>query len=195
MIVGQHGTGLEAFERLAASRRGTLLFALWGLAEATLFPVVPDVGLYPVAVAVPRAGARLFPAVLAGAVAGSLLLFALAILAPELARTLVLSVPGLDRAVLDDAARAVADGEPTAMALVGPGTPLKAFILAWALGPAEPGPWLAGVVINRFTRIGPGVLVAILLGLLAPKWVRRHARALLVAYTVGWVALYAVLLS
>lgn len=195
MTVGRQGTGLEAFERLATSHRGSLLFAGWGLAEAVLFPIVPDVGLYPAVAAVPRAAARLFLAVLGGAIAGSALLFALTIGASDLAQALVLAVPGVDRAVLDQASRAVADGQPASMALVGPGTPLKVFTLAWALGPGEPTGWLAGVVINRLTRIGPGVVVAIVLGLVAPRWVRRHARALLIAYTIGWVALYAVLLS
>jgi len=191
----QQGTGLEESERAGPSAWGNVLFAAWGFAEATLLPIVPDVGLYPVAVAFPRSALRLFLDVLVGALAGSAVLYVSTVAAPDLASELVLTVPGINQALLDSASHAVADADPTSMALVGPGTPLKVFTVAWALGPNQPVPWLAGVLVNRLTRIGPGVVVAVVLGILAPTWARRHARALLVAYVLGWVALYVVLLS
>lgn len=172
-----------------------LLMAAWGAGEAVVFPLVPDVLLYLLAAVVPRRAAALFAWALAGAVGGTALLYALAIAAPEAATSLVLAVPGIDRTMLDATTVAVAGGDPTALAMFGPGTPLKVYTLAWALGPGGPAGLLVGMILNRLTRIGPGLVIAALLGYVAPRWLRRHDRPILSAYAIAWIVLYAVYLG
>jgi membrane protein YqaA with SNARE-associated domain len=189
------GRPFDRLERLARGRAGIAALAAWGFGEALVLPIVPDVLLYILAAAAPRRALVLFASVIVGGLAGTLALYGLAVAAPETAEWLVLSVPGIDRAMLEAARHLVASGDPLALAAFGPGTPLKVDTIAWSAGS---GTWLGllvGVVLNRLTRIGPGLLVAAVLGWRAPAWIRRHDRALVVAYVVGWVILYAVYLS
>jgi hypothetical protein len=160
-----------------------------------VLPVVPDVLLYLLAAAAPRRGLVLFGALIAGALAGSVLLHALALAAPEVAERLVLAVPGIDREMLDATRHVVAGGDPLRFALFGPGTPLKVDTVAWAAGSGTWPGLLVGVVVNRLTRIGPGLVISALLGWRAPAWLRRHHPALLVVYVVAWAIFYAVYLA
>jgi hypothetical protein len=101
-----------------------------------------------------------------------------------------LAVPGVDQPLLDGASATVAGGAPWSIALVGPGTPLKVFTVAWATGPGGVVPFALGAVLNRLTRILPVLLIAAAAGALAPGWLRDHERLVVVAYAAAWIALY-----
>jgi membrane protein YqaA with SNARE-associated domain len=180
----------ERLERLARGWAGAWLLFGWGVAEAFAFPVVPDVLLCLLALVVPGRAARLFLAMVAGALVGSAALYVLALADPAAAERLLLAVPGITPAMLDSARAAVAGGSPLALALVGPGIPLKVYTFAWAGGPATPVALAAGIVVNRLTRIGPDVAAAYVVGRLAPDWLRRHDRVVLVAYGAAWLLVY-----
>jgi hypothetical protein len=185
------GRPFARLERLARGRAGIGLVFAWGVAEAIVFPVVPDVLLCLLALVVPDRAARLFAAAIAGALVGSALLYLFALAFPAGAESLVLAVPGISSSMLDAARAAVGGGSPLALAGVGFGIPLKVYTVAWAGGPAAPLALLVGVVANRLTRIGPDVVVAWALGRLAPDWLRRHDRAVLAAYALFWLLVYA----
>ena len=139
----------------------------------------------------PDRAARLFAAAVAGALVGSAALYLFAIAYPSAAESLILAIPGISPSMLDAARAAVAGGSPLAIAGFGPGIPLKVFTVAWASGPATPFALGVGVVLNRLTRIGPTLVVAYAVGKLAPDWVRRHDRAVLVGYAAIWLVVYA----
>ena len=181
-------------ERVASAPIGWRLVAVWALAEAIVFPVVPDVLLCLLVLAAPRRVAILFLAVLAGALAGSLILYAFAVVAPEAARSMVLAVPGVRPEMLAQATVRLAGGDPLGMAGFGPGTPLKVDTVAWAMGSGGPVGLALGVVVNRVTRIGPVVLVAFAVGRLAPDALRRWQWPVIAVYVAAWLALYAVYL-
>jgi hypothetical protein len=122
-------------------------------------------------------------------------LYALALAAPDAAEQLVLSVPGIDLGMLDAARHAMAGGDPLHFATFGPGTPLKVDTVAWAAGSGTWPGLLLAVVVNRLTRIGPGLVVAAIIGWLAPAWLRRHERGAIAWYVVAWVIFYVVFLS
>jgi membrane protein YqaA with SNARE-associated domain len=182
---------MEGLARFAASRGAIVLVAAWAFAEATVLPVVPDVALILLALAAPHRAAALFAVALAASLAGSLLLFAAATAAPDAARALVLAVPAIHPAMLAAATTTVAAGDPWSIAQFGPGTPLKVFTVAWAVGPGVVPSFVLAVILNRLTRIAPVLVVASVVGALAPGWIRRHERAVLVAYAVAWTVLYA----
>jgi len=186
---------IAQLERFAAGRGGPMLVGLWAFGEAIVLPVVPDVALGLLVLAAPRRAAILFAALVAGSLAGTAVLYGWVLAAPDAATSMILALPGIDGAMLDGARAAVATGDPFAIALFGPGTPLKVDSLAWATGPASPLALALGVVVNRVTRVGPGLVVVALLGRFAPGLVRRQERLVLVAYATFWVALYALYLS
>ena len=129
---------------------------------------------------------------MAGALAGTAVLYAWTLLAPGAVHSMLLALPGINETTLISARATVADGNPASIALVGPGTPLKVYTFAWATGPATPvarSPWARS--LNRITRIGPGLLLLAALGWFAPGFLRRHDRLVLAAYATFYVVSYA----
>jgi hypothetical protein len=190
------GSSLEGIGRAArfAARPAAIgLATAWAAAEAVVLPIVPDVGLGLLALAAPSRAARLFGAVLVGAVAGTLVLAVIATQAPDAARAMLLALPGLDAAVLAEADRALTDQGIAGFAQFGPGPPLKAYSVEWLGNGGDALGLLGGALLNRITRVGPVLLVLAAAGVLFGSWFRRHARLTLVTYTALWVGLYAVL--
>jgi hypothetical protein len=184
---------IERIERFAARPAALATMALWGAAEAVALPVVPDVGLGLLAIAAPRQAARLFGAVLVGALAGTLILAFLTAQAPDAIQALLLALPGLEASQLEEASSQLRRDGVLGFVQFGAGPPLKVYANQWlAQGGDIPG-LLIGAILNRLTRIGPVLLVASSAGLLLSSWVRRHSAATLAAYAAFWVALYAVL--
>jgi hypothetical protein len=184
---------IERIERFAARPAALATMAIWAAAEAVALPVVPDVGLGLLALAAPRHAARLFGAVLVGALAGTLVLAVLWAAAPEAVRAMLLALPGIDSSVIAEANSQLQRGGALGFAQFGVGPPLKVYSSEWlGLGGDVPG-LVVGAVLNRLTRIGPALLVATAAGVLLATGIRRHDRATIAAYAAFWIALYAIL--
>jgi membrane protein YqaA with SNARE-associated domain len=181
-------------ERLAEGRAGLVLVSVWAFAEAILLPVVPDIAACLLALAVPRRTLALFVALVAGSLAGTAVLYALAIADPDAVSSMLLALPGINSDMLRMAQQLVASGDPLSIAQLGPGTPLKVYTVAWAAGPAAPLALAVGVILNRITRIAPGLLLAAAAGWLAPAFIRRHDRLILAGYAAFWIVAYALYL-
>ncbi|MBI2781200.1 MAG: hypothetical protein HYX55_05335 [Chloroflexi bacterium] len=174
-------------ERFAGRWVAIAIIAAWGLGEAIVLPVVPDVLLYVLAIAAPRRAAPLFGWAVLGALVGSLVLSSVALDDPASGRGMVLGVPGITEQTLGAAQLAVRDGDPLAMVHLGPGIPLKVYTVAWWEGAGTPAGYVVGVLANRLIRIGPGVALFWLIGTLAPAFVRRRERLLAIGYVLFWV--------
>jgi hypothetical protein len=183
-------TIFERLERFAATRQATVLMGAWGMAEAIVFPVVPDVALYLLAVAAPKHAARLFAAAIVGALAGAAVLAGLTTVDVGSARSLIFAIPGISPQMLQAAERAFAGGDVLGFVGFGPGTPVKVYIVAWVHAGGSPLLLAVGVILNRLTRMGPGVLVTAIIGSLAPGLLRRHERLVLAIYVGLWVLTY-----
>ena len=181
---------LDFVARFAAGRVGAAALAAWAAAEAIVLPIVPDVGLGLLVLAAPPRAARLFAAVVAGALAGTLVLAAFVSGAPAAARDLLLAIPAIDASVLAEADRALAENGVAGFAQVGPGPPLKVYTVEWLGQGGDVAGTMVGAVLNRVTRIGPVLLAAAAVGYVARPWLRRHARLTLVAYAALWLAFY-----
>ncbi|MEO5704189.1 MAG: hypothetical protein ABIZ52_06365 [Candidatus Limnocylindrales bacterium] len=188
-------TAADQVTAFAESRRAAVLLFGWGMFEAVVFFVIPDVLLYVLAAAAPRRAARLLAWTIAGALAGSVLLYVLAVARPDAAQGLLIAVPGIHRPMLDAAITKVAGGDPLALVQFGPGTPLKVYTVAWASGVGSILALLVGVVVNRLSRIGPGVVVSAVAGFVAPTLLRRFRLVLGIAYVVTWLVYYWVRLT
>jgi hypothetical protein len=163
----------------------------WASAEAIVLPIVPDVGLCLLVLAAPRRTLVLFAAVVIGAIAGTLVMAAFALQAPDAARAVLLAIPAIDPALLASADQALARDGVLGFAQIGPGTPLKVYTVEWLAQGGDIAGLLAGTVLNRITRIGPGLIVAAVIGHVASSWLRRHSRLTLAAYAVFWILVYA----
>jgi hypothetical protein len=188
--------GAAVFERLeefAGRPAGVVAMALWGAAEAVALPVVPDVGLCLLGLAAPRQAVRLFAAVVAGAIAGTLVLASVAALAPAAVDGMLLTLPGIDRSIVSEARAHLERDGVLGFAQFGPGPPLKVYTSEWlALGGDFPG-LVVGSILNRLTRVGSVVLVAAAAGLLLGSLMRRHAGVTLAAYATSWIVVYVAL--
>ena len=189
---GTAGHPFARLERIANGPAGLALVGTWAFAEAIFFPIIPDVAIGLLALVAPRRAVPLFLVLVAGALAGTAVLYWWTLLAPGAVHSMLLALPGIHESTIIAARETVAGGNPLSIALVGPGTPLKVYTFAWATGPATPVALAVGAVLNRITRIGPVLLLLAALGWLAPGFLRRHGRLTLAVYASAYVALYAI---
>ncbi len=176
---------------IADDRRAPWLIGLWAAAEAVILPIVPDVGLALLVLARPARWAVLFVAVIAGAVTGSVALYALASADAAAVEAALLRVPGIDSPMLETVDRRVATDGVLAFAQFGPGPPLKVLTAGWAASGGDPFQGVVGAAINRLTRIGPVVVASWLVGRAAGPWLRRHGGIVVAAYVALWIGVYA----
>lgn len=167
--------------------------SIWAAAEAIVLPVVPDVGLCLVALFAPRRAAILFAAVVGGALAGTLVLGALACRTPDGVDAMFVALPGIDESTLSEASGSLGREGLVGFARIGAGMPLKVYSTAWVELGGDAGGLIAGALLNRITRVGPPVAVAALIGWMVGPGLRRRLAVVLALYAAFWIALYAYL--
>jgi hypothetical protein len=169
-----------------------LLFFAWGIAEATVQPIVPDVGLGFLALATPAALGLPLAAAIAGGVVGALVLAILRDRRPDLVDRILALQPGLGAAGMHEARQRLTKRGWVAFAQVGPGLPLKAYVVAYLM--EHPRAGLGSVAtlaaVNRFTRIVPVVAAFAVVGALA-RPLDLDAAPVALVYAIGWTAFYA----
>lgn len=178
--------------RPSAARPG-LIGALWGLAEATLFFIVPDVWISFMALRGRRAGLAAVFGALVGAVAGGLAMAALARRDPALALAAVDAVPGVTPAILSRAADLAAAPQPWGMiAGAVSGVPYKLFAVLLADDMTPAGFAVASLAARapRFLLTLAAVWLAV--RVLLPRASAGRRRGVLLAV---WVAFYVAFLG
>jgi hypothetical protein len=183
---------LDRIAQFAETRSALALVGGWAFAEAIVVPVVPDVALGLLALAAPRQALALFVAVVLGAIAGSLVLAVLATGAPAEIERMLLALPAIDGTTLATVEVRLASDGVAGFAQVGAGPPLKVYTATWIASGGGVASLVAGVILNRMTRVGPVVAVAALAGSLMPDWLRRHERLVIAGYVLAWTGFYAV---
>jgi hypothetical protein len=164
--------------------------AAWGLAEATLFFLVPDVWLTWMALAAPRRALRACAFALAGALAGGLAMFAWAGTDPAVAEAALDAVPAVSPAMLAEV-RAELAARGWLAPFLGPlrGVPYKLYAVESAvLGWSPPAFLLVSVPARLLRFLAVTALAAALahgplrrLGLPAKRWL----------HVAAWTAFYA----
>ena len=184
---GGHGV-----ERVARSRTGVGIAALWGLAEATVFFIVPDAWISLMAAFSPAAAARGVVAAVAGAMAGGAAVYAAGD-RMQAARSAALldRMPAISAKMIFRVEREMAEGG-TARMLTGPlrGTPYKIYARTAGLQRQPFVPFLLWTVPARAARFMLVAGVAAALGLAIrrrtanPWWV-------IVPWVAAWTTFYA----
>jgi hypothetical protein len=177
---------------LASSWWIALLFFAWGIAEATVQPIVPDVGLGFLALATPAALGLPLAAAITGGVVGAVLLAILRERRPDIVARILALQPGLGAAGMHEARQRLAKRGWAGLAQVGPGLPLKAYVVAYLQ--EHPRAGLATVAtlaaVNRFTRIVPVVATFAVVGAVA-RPLDLDAAPVAFVYVIGWAVFYA----
>lgn len=181
---------MAAVEQFALHRRALLFLFLFGVAEATLLPIVGDIPLLLFALLVPSTTLRSFAAFTAGAVAGSLLLFLYAATDYTTVEAMIRTLPGIGASDFSTVRALLEQGGIGAFVQFGPGIPVKVDVAVSASMGISPLLVAVGVVMNRVSRIAPTLIAAAVVGRLAPRLVRRFPTLLLAAYALGWLGLY-----
>jgi 1-acyl-sn-glycerol-3-phosphate acyltransferase len=179
------------WQRLASGRAGVALMFGWALAEATVWPIIPDFLLAPMAAANRRRFYLPLAASILGAAVGGVLLFLFAAHAPDGAYRVLRHVP-----MVHESQIAAADRELVARGAAGyfvqpwSGIPFKVWaVVGGALGLS---PWRAipAFILGRGLRMTLWATLARLLASRFPRFVRDFSLFLAAIYAVvffyGW---------
>ena len=168
-----------------------VLFA-WGFGEAVALPIVPDVLLGLLALATPAALGLPLVAAIAGAIVGATALARLQRRRPDVVKKIIAIQPGLGRRGMEEArARIEREGAVRGFAQVGPGLPLKAYVVTLIDLSGDPGLARLGglTLVNRLTRLVPVVAVFALAGIVA-RAAGVSVSSAIPTYVVGWTLFY-----
>jgi membrane protein YqaA with SNARE-associated domain len=183
------------FARLSAYSAAPLVLAaalLWGLAEATFFFIVPDIGIGLIALLSWRKGLWATALALAGALIGGTIMYALALHNAEAASRFLSHIPLIDAELIRSVGVQMRSSGLVAM-ISGPlqGTPYKIYaVQAGALKL----PFLQFLLLSvpaRLERILPVAMACCLAGVAFRGFVQRRAGIVVGCYLALWIAVYA----
>src|SRR5919202_4036578 len=177
----------DRWERLASSHMGTGLMFMWALAEATVWPILPDFLLIPMV----AANRRRFHVPLAAAVTGMAVGGATSVLfayrAPRHAWGVLRQLPLVHEQQID-VARGHLAAHGTAAFLFQPWSGVPSKIWAVVAGAEHPNPWPAipALVIARSLRMAAVAVVARLLAGRFAGAIRDHSIFLAATYVTAF---------
>lgn len=163
----------------------------WGLAEATVFILVPDVLLTVLGCRSIRAGLKAVLSALIGALAGGLIIYAAGRSAPEATQDFLVHLPGIQPGLIHTVELELNEHGLGAVFL-GPlrGTPYKIYAAVWGARRGNPVAFLAASIPARGIRFLAGMLLAAAISRLIARWTRRKSRTELMLLSVFWITFY-----
>lgn len=161
----------RAAARIARSRTGLALVVAWSLAEAVVWPLVPELLLFALVVAAPRAGVRLVPAAVLASMLGGLCTLALGAAGAAPPAPLV-----TDRMRAAVAEQTAAEGALAVRHQPLSGIPFKVYAAEAGRAGADPLPFLGAAVTHRGLRIAAVGTACTLLGVALRRRPERYAR-------------------
>jgi hypothetical protein len=166
---------------------------LWGLAEGTLFFIVPDVFLTLLALHSLRAVLLAWAGSILGSLAAVLLLFRWMAIDPGGLLGLITALPGISPAMVGSVTDGLAlHGLPLSPWLVAGGIPLKLYAVAAAGLDLSLGTVLPWTLFARVVRIAPVLLLALLVKRLAGEAPRSHPRRWFWVVVLIWAGFYGI---
>jgi 1-acyl-sn-glycerol-3-phosphate acyltransferase len=159
--------------RVALSGTGFVIVAAWSFAEAIVWPLLPELVLFALVAAAPRAGVRLVPAAVLASMAGGLCTLALGMAGAAPAAPLVTERMRVMVAeqTADEGAQAVRH-QPLS------GIPFKVYAAEAGRAGVDPLPFLGAAIGHRGVRIASVGAACILLGAALRRWPQRYLQVL-----------------
>ena len=193
-VMERDGAGNHrAWEELAGSHWAAAVAIGWGLAEATLFFIVPDVWIGLLALFDWRAGLRAVGWAVAGALIGGAIMYGVgARLEPARSARLLDAVPAISPGMIERVEEEIRERGPAGM-LLGPlrGTPYKIYARTAGLQDRSLTAVLLWTIPARGARFALIALLAVLGGWFVRRLIGERAGWLLALYGLAWVAFYA----
>ncbi len=187
-------TGFHGMARTTrwCSRYSWLLGLIWGLAESTVFFVVPDVGVAFVGLVSPRDGLKAAVAAMVGAVVGGTILFpAIHLWLGPHAREYLLFIPGIHPSTMALASARISDQGPSALLIAAfQGIPYKVYATELILAGISLPVLLFWTIPSRALRLLPVAASAGLGGRIFARSIERHFGLWVGAYALFWTAFY-----
>ncbi len=175
------------------ARHGWLVGLVWGLAESTVFFIVPDVGVAFVAAMSPRNWWKAALTSIVGTLVGAVVVFlAVHFWLGAHALRLLLWVPGIHPADLAIASSRISDhGAGALLPAAFQGIPYKVYATQLALAGVSLPVLLLWTIPSRALRLVPVAAAAGAGGRILQSSLRRHFGLWVGAYMVFWLAFYA----
>jgi hypothetical protein len=185
----------RSFDRWAAipdSSAGWRLMVVWAIAEALVWPIIPDVLLGLLVIARPHRVARTLTAAIVGSAVGAVLLYGLASSWPMLAERVLPHLPLAFEADIVSVRESI--GQDGAFAFLRQpisGIPFKVWAIVGATSGLPPVPALPIVILARAIRMSLVSFVAAVLGAWFATRIRDYWLVFLAIYVtvfvVGWI--------
>lgn len=164
---------------------------IWGVAEATLFFIVPDVIVGALAILRPRRAIAAAGAAIAGSLVGGVILYLVATWVGSDLRDVIEAVPGIPPEMVTQAQSDLTSHGGAALVLAPlSGIPYKIYAAEWAIRGWGLPALLAWTIPARALRIVPIALVAAALGAMARTWIMKRPGLLLGGYGLIWIVVY-----
>ena len=188
----QGSTLYRRISAYSASRQTLAIAFLWGLAEATVFFLVPDVLLGFVALFNWRRGLLSTVWVVAGAMVGGAIMYALAVNNVVAMNQLLTSIPLVNANMVNLVREQVGRSGLSAL-VTGPlqGIPYKIYAVQVGAQGLALIPFLLFTIPARLERILPVALVGAAVGVAFRKIIRRYPGLVVAGYVALWVCIYA----
>ena len=179
------------WERFASSRRGVALMFLWALAEATVWPIIPDFLLVPMEAANRRRRPGPLLASVAGMASGGAAGYIFAFRSPDQARAVLQHLP-LARQSRLETVRERLGRSGTWSFLVQPysGIPMKVWAVAGGSTGIPPARAIPVFVMARAIRMTLVAMTARLLAARFPKVVQNRFLLLAAGYLLLFFAIW-----
>jgi membrane protein YqaA with SNARE-associated domain len=181
------------FERHSASNGSLVIACLWGLAEATLFFIVPDVYVAFVALFHWRKGLLATLAAVAGAMIGGATMYTLAVANDAAINSLLVRIPLISPELVRSVAEQTQGSGLVAM-ISAPlrGIPYKIYAVQAGQQHLPFIPFLLVTIAARLERFLPITLAGIAFGAAFKELVQRRTALVVGAYALLWLAVYVV---
>ena len=185
----------RSFDRWAAiadSSAGWRLMAVWAIAEALVWPIIPDVLLGLLVIARPRRVAKTLTAAIVGSTVGAVLLYGLASSWPTQAERILPHLPlAFEADVISVRERIGQDGALAFLQQPISGIPFKVWAIVGATSGLPAVPALPIVILARAARMSLVALVVAVLGARFATRIRDYWLVLLAIYltvfVLGWI--------
>jgi membrane protein YqaA with SNARE-associated domain len=173
------------------SRQALFVAFLWGLAEATIFFLVPDILLGLVVLFSWRKGLMSTVFTLAGAMIGGAIMYTLAYNNTAAMNQVLMSIPLINRNMVNTVMEQMKQNGLRAL-VMGPlqGIPYKIYAVQAGIQRLPFIPFLFFTIPARLERILPVVLLGGVIGVAFKKFIQRHASLVTSTYFGVWVCIY-----
>ena len=182
----------QPLDRFAHSWAAQFAAFAWGLAEATLFFIVPDVLLTLIGCRSIRASLKASGFAILGALLGGIIMYGSASIAPYTTRSWLTQLPAIHPPLIERVESQLATHGLGAV-LLGPtlGIPYKIYAAEWGARHGNQAMFLLISIPARGFRFVLGALVAGGMARLLAPWTQRRARIEVAIHALLWIGFYA----